>query len=33
MIGNISSWVLSIAGVICVSVLVELLMPDGQMNR
>ena len=33
MIADISSWVMSIAGVICISVLVELFMPDGQMNR
>lgn len=33
MIGDISSWIMSIAGVICLSVLIELLMPDGQMNR
>lgn len=33
MIGDVSSWVLSIAGVICISVLIELIMPDGQMNR
>ena len=33
MIGDISSWIMSIADVICLSVLIELLMPDGQMNR
>lgn len=33
MISEISSWVMSIAGIICLSVLIELLMPDGQMNR
>jgi len=33
VIGDVSSWVLSIAGVICISVLIELIMPDGQMNR
>lgn len=29
----ISGWVLGIAGIICVSVLVELVMPEGQMNK
>ena len=29
----ISSWVLSIAGVVCISVIVEIIMPDGQMNK
>lgn len=33
MISDISSWVLSIAGIICLSVVVELIIPDGQMNR
>lgn len=33
MINEISSWIMSIAGIICLSVLIELLMPDGQMNR
>lgn len=33
MVEEISSWVMSIAGVICLSVLIELIMPDGQMNR
>jgi len=30
---NISSWIISIAGVICLSVLLELIIPDGQMNK
>ena len=30
---DVSSWVLSIAGVICLSVLIELVMPEGQMNK
>lgn len=30
---EVSSWILSIAGIICVSVLIELLMPEGQMNK
>lgn len=29
----ISSWIISIAGVITLSVLIELIMPDGQMNK
>ena len=33
MIGDISTWIMSIAGVICLSVIVELMLPDGQMNR
>lgn len=30
---SISTWILSIAGVICLSVLIELIMPNGQMNK
>lgn len=30
---SISAWVLSIAGIICLSVLVELIMPDGNMSK
>lgn len=30
---SISTWVLSIAGIICISVLLELVMPEGQMNK
>lgn len=33
MIEGLSSWIMSIAGVICLSVIVELVLPDGQMNR
>lgn len=33
MIGELSNWILSIAGIICLSVVVELILPDGQMNR
>ena len=33
MIGDISTWITSIAGIICLSVIVELMLPDGQMNR
>lgn len=30
---EVSSWILSIAGIISLSVIVELLMPEGQMNK
>lgn len=30
---SISSWIISIAGVIVLSVLIELILPDGQMNK
>lgn len=33
MISSLSAWVMSIAGVICLSVLVELVLPNGQMNK
>lgn len=33
MISDISTWIMSIAGIICLSVIVELMLPDGQMNR
>lgn len=33
MFSSISNWVLSITGVVCLSVIVELVMPDGQMNK
>lgn len=33
MLTELSNWILSIAGIICVSVIVELILPDGQMNR
>ena len=33
MLTTISSWIISIAGVICISVIVELILPSGQMNR
>lgn len=33
MINLISSWILSIAGVIILSVLTELILPEGQMNK
>lgn len=33
MFESISSWLISIAGIICLSVIVELILPDGQMNK
>ena len=30
---SVSSWILSIAGIVIISVLVELVMPEGQMNK
>ena len=33
MVANLSSWVLSIAGIVLLSTLVELILPDGQMNK
>lgn len=30
---SISAWILSIAGIICLSILVELIMPDGNMSK
>ena len=33
MISSVSAWVLSIACIICVSVLVELVLSSGQMNK
>ncbi len=33
MLNTLSGWILSIAGIICVSVIIELILPDGQMNR
>ena len=33
MISELSTWILSIAGVVCLSVIVELVLPEGQMNR
>ncbi len=33
MLSDISSWIMSIAGIICISVIVELILPEGQMNR
>ena len=33
MLNELSTWIMSIAGIICLSVVVELMLPDGQMNR
>lgn len=33
MLTELSSWIMSIAGIICISVIVELILPEGQMNR
>ena len=33
MIGELSNWILSIAGIICLSVVLELILPEGQLNR
>ncbi len=33
MIGTISNWIMSIAGVILLSAIVELILPNGQINR
>ncbi len=33
MFTSISSWLLSIAGIVCLSVVVELILPDGQINK
>lgn len=33
MIGSMSAWIMSIAGIVCLSVLVELILPNGQMHK
>lgn len=33
MIENLSNWILSIAVIVCLSVIVELILPEGQMNK
>lgn len=33
MIASVSNWVLSIAGVICLSTITEFILPDGQTNK
>ena len=33
MFSSISSWILSIAGVISISVIVELILPEGSLNK
>lgn len=33
MVSQISSWIMSIAGIVCISVIVELILPEGQLNK
>lgn len=33
MLNELSTWIISIAGVVCLSVIVELMLPEGQMNK
>lgn len=33
MLSEISKWILSIAGIICASVIIEFVLPEGQMNK
>ncbi len=33
MLNEFSTWIISVAGVICLSVLVELVLPEGQINK
>ncbi len=33
MLSTLSGWIISIAGIICISVIIELVLPDGQMNK
>ena len=33
MFGSVSAWILSIAGIISLSVIVELMLPEGQLNK
>ena len=33
MFSSISAWILSIAGIVCISVIVELIMPEGSVNK
>lgn len=33
MFSSLSGWLISIAGVVCLSVVVELVLPDGHINR
>lgn len=33
MISSVSGWVLSLSGVICISVIAEFILPDGQTNK
>ena len=33
MLAEISQWILSIAGIICASVIIEFVLPEGQINK
>lgn len=33
MFSSVSSWILSIAGIVIISVIVELILPDGSLNK
>lgn len=33
MLSTLSSWIISIAGIICLTVIIELILPEGNMNR
>ncbi len=33
MFASLSAWIMSIAGIICLSVLIELVLPNGQMSK
>ena len=33
MLSTLSSWIISIAGIICISVIIELILPEGNMNK
>ena len=33
MLAEVSKWILSIAGVVCSSVIIELILPEGQINK
>ena len=33
MFSSVSSWILSIAGIVIISVIVELILPEGSINK
>lgn len=33
MLAELSKWIISITGIICASVIIEFVLPEGQMNR